>query len=88
MRFVYLLLLQLIAYSTVAQSFEPKTFSNLKFRFIGPDGNRMIAAVGEPGNPMVTYAGAASGGLWKTEDMGVTWKSIFDETEDSSVGAI
>ena len=48
MRFIYLLVLQLVAYSTVSQSFDPKTFSNLKFRFIGPDGNRMIAAVGEP----------------------------------------
>jgi photosystem II stability/assembly factor-like uncharacterized protein len=71
-----------------SQSFDPKVFSELKFRFIGPDGNRMIAAVGEPGNPMVSYAGAASGGLWKTEDMGITWKSIFDETEDSSIGAL
>jgi photosystem II stability/assembly factor-like uncharacterized protein len=71
-----------------SQYFDPKVFSELKFRFIGPDGNRMIAAVGEPGNPMVSYAGAASGGLWKTEDMGITWKSIFDETEDSSIGAL
>src|SRR4051812_29834195 len=71
-----------------AQAFDPKLFSQLKFRFIGPDGNRMIAVVGEPGNPMVSYAGAASGGIWKTEDMGVTWKSIFDDTEDSSIGAL
>lgn len=88
MRFVYLLLLQIVAISSIAQSYDSKTFSNLRFRFIGPDGNRMIAAVGEPGNPMVSYAGAASGGLWKTEDMGVTWKAVFDETDDSSVGAI
>jgi photosystem II stability/assembly factor-like uncharacterized protein len=48
----------------------------------------MISVVGEPGNPMVSYAGAASGGVWKTEDMGTTWKSIFDDTEDSSIGAL
>jgi photosystem II stability/assembly factor-like uncharacterized protein len=71
-----------------AQTYDPKLFSELKFRFIGPDGNRMIAAVGEPGNPMVSYAGAASGGIWKTEDQGITWKSIFDGTEDSSIGAL
>ncbi|MFN8887866.1 MAG: hypothetical protein ACK5WF_10425, partial [Cyclobacteriaceae bacterium] len=53
-----------------AQTPDPKLFSSLRFRFIGPDGNRMIAVVGEPGNPMVSYAGAASGGIWKTEDMG------------------
>src|SRR5260221_5542831 len=71
-----------------AQTYDPKLFSQLRFRFIGPDGNRMIAAVGEPGNPMVAYAGAASGGIWKTEDQGTTWKSIFDNTEDSSIGAL
>ncbi len=71
-----------------AQALNPQLFSTLKFRFIGPDGNRMIAVVGEPGNPMVSYAGAASGGIWKTEDQGVTWKSVFDDTEDSSIGAL
>lgn len=71
-----------------AQTPDPKLFASLRFRFIGPDGNRMIAVVGEPGNPMVSYAGAASGGIWKTEDMGITWKSVFDDTEDSSIGAL
>jgi photosystem II stability/assembly factor-like uncharacterized protein len=84
--FLWLLLLS-FSFQAIAQP-NPATFSNLKFRFIGPDGNRMIAVVGEPGNPMVSYAGAASGGLWKTEDMGVTWKSVFDDTEDSSIGAL
>ena len=78
MRLLKSLLLFLLSFQLTSQSFDPKTFSSLKFRFIGPDGNRMIAAVGEPGNPMVSYAGAASGGIWKTEDMGITWKSIFD----------
>lgn len=74
--------------TSFAQSFDPKLFSQLNFRFIGPDGNRMISVVGEPGNPNVSYSGAASGGIWKTEDAGVTWKSIFDDTEDSSIGAL
>src|SRR6187399_2670236 len=72
----------------LAQSYDPKLFSKLNFRFIGPDGNRMIAVAGEPGNPNVAYSGAASGGLWKTEDAGITWKSVFDDTEDSAIGAI
>ncbi len=70
------------------QSYDPKLFSKLNFRFIGPDGNRMISVVGEPGNPNVSYSGAASGGIWKTEDAGITWKSVFDSTEDSSIGAL
>ncbi len=74
--------------SLYAQSYDSKQFSQLNFRFIGPDGNRAIAVVGEPGNPNVSYIGAASGGVWKTEDMGFHWKSIFDKTDDSSIGAM
>ncbi len=88
MRFFNTLLVLLMTQLAVSQSFDSKTFSSLKFRFIGPDGNRTIAVAGEPGNPMVSYAGAASGGIWKTEDMGTTWKSVFDDTEDSSIGAL
>lgn len=82
------LLLSFTFFVSFSQSSDPKNFSQLKFRFIGPDGNRMIAVAGEPGNPQVAYAGAASGGIWKTEDMGASWKSVFDDTEDSSIGAL
>ena len=61
----------------------PETFEDLKFRFIGPEGNRTIAIAGVPGDPMINYVGAASGGLWKTTDGGITWKSIFDDQEAS-----
>jgi photosystem II stability/assembly factor-like uncharacterized protein len=67
---------------------DPESLSNLRYRFIGPDGNRAIAVVGEPGNPLVIYVGAASGGLWKTADGGVNWESLFDEQEASSVSAL
>ena len=62
--------------------------NQLDFRFIGPDGNRTIAAVGEPNNLMVMYVGMASGGLFKTEDGGTTWRSIFDDQDISSVSAL
>ena len=70
------------------QSFDPSVFSSMRFRYIGPDGNRAIAVAGVPGDPSVAYIGAASGGLWKTEDMGFNWKPVFDKTDDSSIGAI
>ncbi|MCB9238830.1 MAG: glycosyl hydrolase [Flammeovirgaceae bacterium] len=82
------LLLGVVVSPLLAQTYDPETFKAMKYRFIGPEGNRAIAIVGEPGNPMVNYIGAASGGLWKTEDGGVTWKSIFDGQEVSSVGSI
>ena len=89
MKVFRLLAFLLVAQSVCfAQSFDPKIFSQLKFRFIGPDGNRAIAVVGEPGNPDVSYLGAASGGIWKTEDRGVSWKPVFDAMDDSSIGAL
>ena len=74
-----------ISYS---QSVDPSIFTDLNFRFIGPEGNRAIAIAGEPGNPMVNYIGAASGGLWKTEDGGVRWRPITDSLNVSSIGSI
>ncbi|HEV3460062.1 MAG TPA: hypothetical protein VHG32_26240, partial [Thermoanaerobaculia bacterium] len=63
-------------------------FGALKFRYIGPEGNRVSAVAGVPGDPSVYYAGAASGGIWKTADAGVHWRPIFDDQPVSSIGAL
>ncbi|HEY9383335.1 MAG TPA: hypothetical protein VIP80_07445, partial [Gemmatimonadales bacterium] len=39
-------------------------FKQLKYRHIGPEGNRVSAVTGVIGDPNVYYAGAASGGIW------------------------
>lgn len=76
-------------FSTVqAQALQADLFENLDFRFIGPEGNRAIAIAGVPGDPLINYIGAASGGLWKTEDGGVSWKPIFDDQNVSSIGSV
>ena len=63
-------------------------FKQLRFRFIGPDGNRSIAVAGVPGDPNVSYVGAASGGIFKTDDRGVTWRPIFDSADNATIGAL
>lgn len=87
MRILFPVLILLISSVGFCQT-DSKAFNQLNFRFIGPDGNRAIAVVGEPGNPQVSYIGAASGGIWKTEDMGYHWRPVFDQTDDSSIGAL
>jgi photosystem II stability/assembly factor-like uncharacterized protein len=64
------------------------SFAQLRFRFVGPTGNRAAAIIGEPGNPAVIYVGAASGGIWKTTDGGINFKPIFDREDVSAVGAL
>ena len=85
---ILLFIFSFYSLKTFAQQYDSALFSGLHFRTIGPDGNRTIAAVGEPGNPMVNYVGAASGGIFKTDDGGVTWTPIFDKQDNSSIGAL
>ncbi len=78
----------LVVATGFSQSVDRSLLKQLPYRFIGPDGNRAIAIVGEPGNPAVTYVGAASGGIFKSTDHGTNWNSIFDDYEVSSVGSL
>lgn len=65
-------------------------FKPLKWRCIGPfRGGRSVCATGVVGNPMVYYMGTTGGGVWKTEDMGITWNNISDGFfKTGSVGAV
>ncbi|MBW8839553.1 MAG: sialidase, partial [Gemmatimonadetes bacterium] len=69
-------------------SFDPATAAEMRWRYVGPVGNRVASVVGVPGDPNVYYAGAASGGIWKTIDGGIHWSPIFDDQDVSSVGAL
>jgi photosystem II stability/assembly factor-like uncharacterized protein len=66
----------------------PDAYSQLKFRYIGPVGNRVIAVAGLPREPNVYYVGAASGGIFKTTDNGAHWTAIFDDQPVSSIGSL
>ncbi len=81
-------LLSVLIVPVMGQNYDPSIFKEMEYRFIGPEGNRAIAIAGEPGNPMVNYIGAASGGLFKTDDGGVTWNPIFDDQNVSSIGSV
>ncbi len=66
----------------------PDPYAGLAYRFIGPPGNRVSAVVGVPGDPNTCYAGAASGGVWKSTDGGIHWKAVFDDQPAQSIGSI
>ena len=67
---------------------SPDVYNEMKFRYIGPVGNRATAVAGIPGNPNVYYVGAASGGIFKSTDGGIHWDPIFDEQPVSSIGSL
>jgi photosystem II stability/assembly factor-like uncharacterized protein len=70
-------------------SVESGHFKNLKYRLIGPAaGGRVSRSAGVAGNPLVYYAGTASGGVWKSSDGGYRWKPVFDEQPASSIGSL
>ena len=51
----------------------------LRWRYIGPVGNRVTSIVGVPGQPYIYYAGSASGGIFKTVDGGIPWSGACQE---------
>jgi photosystem II stability/assembly factor-like uncharacterized protein len=86
------LALCLVSAGLVAQSGGPRpdadVFSRLQWRYVGPTGNRVTTVAGVPGDPLVYYAGAASGGIFKTVDGGIHWQPIFDDQPVASIGSI
>ncbi|HLX12548.1 MAG TPA: hypothetical protein VKS81_07030, partial [Bacteroidota bacterium] len=49
-------------------------------------GGRITALLIHPTNENVIYAGAATGGVWKSTDQGTTWANVFNEC--FSIGAL
>ncbi|HEY3602454.1 MAG TPA: hypothetical protein VGK72_10900 [Chthoniobacterales bacterium] len=47
-----------------------------------------LAAIHEPSGKLTIFVGAASGGVWKSEDGGTHYRPIFDEQPVQSIGAI
>src|SRR5688572_18888843 len=45
---------------------DPALYATLRYRHVGPVGNRVSSVAGVTGDPLTYYAGAASGGIWKT----------------------
>src|SRR5436309_496264 len=87
--FTFALLAALASGVPASAADPPKEFAALKYRLVGPfAGGRVSRACGVPGDPLTYYAAAASGGVWKSGDGGLSWKPVFDDQPTSSVGSI
>ncbi|MFN4255403.1 MAG: WD40/YVTN/BNR-like repeat-containing protein [Saprospiraceae bacterium] len=73
-----------------AQTVNAELLKNLKIRSIGPAGmsGRITAIAVDPVRPEVIYAGAASGGVWRSRGAGTAWEPIFDKAPTQAIGSI
>jgi photosystem II stability/assembly factor-like uncharacterized protein len=72
--------------------FNSATISGLGARNIGSAAMSgrisCIAGVREPSGKITLFVGAASGGVWKSDDSGTRYRPVFDEQPVQSIGAI
>lgn len=63
-------------------------YDHLEWRNVGPVNmsGRVADVEGIPGDPNILYVGAASGGVWKTVDGGLSFEPIFDDQPIASIG--
>ncbi len=72
--------------------YNSSTISGLGARNIGSAAMSgrvsAIAARREDSGKVTLFVGAASGGVWKSEDDGMTYKPVFDDQPVQSIGAV
>ncbi|MEQ9660659.1 hypothetical protein [Fulvivirga sp.] len=72
------------------QKLDMSLIKNLKIRNVGPANmsGRITAIDVHTANTKLIYLGAASGGVWKSENGGSAWKPVFDDQPTQNIGAI
>jgi photosystem II stability/assembly factor-like uncharacterized protein len=90
MRLLFLLFTISLSFSSTAQKHSLDQFKNWKPRNIGPSGmsGRVTAVDVVVNQPDTWYIGAASGGVWKTDNAGSSWTSLFDDQPMLNIGSI
>lgn len=87
---VFVSLFSFILILPLQAQIDPELLAGMKARSIGPAGmsGRIASLVAVESNPDIVYVGSASGGMWKSENGGLTWKPIFDDQPVASIGAV
>jgi photosystem II stability/assembly factor-like uncharacterized protein len=91
MKYLALLLaLTTITTTPLSGQLDSAFFAAMEARSVGPAGmsGRVAAIDAVVSNPNIIYVGSATGGLWKSEDGGLTWAPMFDDQHTSSIGAV
>src|SRR5216110_1417931 len=90
--FLSLILVSLSVFGATEAPYNSGTISGLGARNIGSAtmSGRIsaIAGVKESSGKITLFVGAASGGVWKSEDSGTRYRPVFDEQPVQSIGAV
>lgn len=84
------LLLSALAAPAAPAAVDPALLEGLKARSIGPAGmsGRIAAVDAFRPDPRIVWVGAASGGVWKSTNGGLTFEPVFDTQPVHSIGAL
>ena len=83
-------LIWMAALLALPASLEAQKLDALAFRAVGPalTSGRVADLAINPLNPDEWYVAAASGGVWKTTNHGLTFEPLFDDQGSYSIGCI
>ncbi|MGD8868273.1 MAG: hypothetical protein PVI01_11595, partial [Gemmatimonadales bacterium] len=79
------------AFATPLQAqIDPELLAGMEARSIGPAGmsGRIADIEAVESNPNIVYVGASAGGVWKSENGGLTFEPIFDDQPVHAIGSI
>jgi photosystem II stability/assembly factor-like uncharacterized protein len=78
-----------MSWPTRAQQ-SPDPLAGISFREIGPtrQGGRYVDVAVVEATPQVFYAASATGGLYKTDNNGLSFDQVFDRQPVASIGAV
>ena len=76
------------AHKTLAQA---SPYRAMNWTFMGPtniSGRVADVAVADHGSSRRLYAGSCCGGVWASDDLGTTWRPVFDKEASTAIGAL
>jgi photosystem II stability/assembly factor-like uncharacterized protein len=76
--------------AAAAAGVDPALLAGMRARSIGPAAmsGRVAAVEGVPADPDQLWVGAATGGVWKSTDGGLTFTPVFDDQPVAAIGAV
>ena len=76
--------------TAVAQTAEEALLKDLQWRCIGPANfaGRIVDVEAVEDDFTHVICASASGGVWKSQNAGITWEPIFDNYSSASIGDI